>query len=104
MLTTVGIVVALLLPALDFFRAVSPVDFFTGTDWAPLFEPAQFGVLPLLAGTLMITFIACLVCVPFGLGAAIYLAEYARPRIRAVLKPTSRSSRASRRSSSATSP
>ncbi len=86
-LTTVGIVIALILPALDFFRAVSPVDFFTGTDWAPLFQPAHFGVLPLLAGTLVVTFIALLVCVPCGLGAAIYLSEYAHPRVRNVLKP-----------------
>jgi len=86
-LTTVGIVIALLLPALDFFREISPIDFFTGTDWAPLFQPASFGVLPLIIGTLLVTLIAALVCVPFGLGAAIYLSEYAHPRVRAVLKP-----------------
>ncbi len=52
-LTTVGIVLSLLLPALEFFREVSPVDFFTGTTWAPLFEPTRsFGVLPLVVGTL----------------------------------------------------
>jgi phosphate transport system permease protein len=86
--TTVGIVIALLLPAIEFFGTVSISDFYTGTNWAPLFEPAHFGVVPLVLGTLKITFIACLVCVPFGLGAAIYMAEYARPRIRAVLKPS----------------
>jgi phosphate transport system permease protein len=86
-LTTVGIVVALLLPALEFFGEVSPTTFFTGTNWAPLFTPARFGVLPLLAGTLVITGIATLVCVPFGLGAAIYLSEYARPRVRSIIKP-----------------
>jgi len=86
-LTTVGIVVALLFPALEFFGEVSPMTFFSGTDWAPLFEPARFGVLPLLAGTLVVTAVATLVCVPFGLGAAIYLSEYARPRVRAVVKP-----------------
>jgi phosphate transport system permease protein len=85
--TTIGIVVALLEPSLEFFAAISPVDFFTGTDWAPLFEPARFGVLPLLAGTLSVTLWACLVCMPFGLGAAIYLSEYARPRTRRILKP-----------------
>jgi phosphate transport system permease protein len=85
--TTVGIVLALLLPAIEFFRAVSPVDYFTGTDWAPLFEPARFGVLPLVVGTISVTAWACLVCIPFGLGAAIYLSEYARPRVRAWLKP-----------------
>jgi phosphate transport system permease protein len=52
-----------------------------------LFQPAHFGVVPLVLGTLKITAIACLVCVPCGLGAAIYMSEYARPRVRAVLKP-----------------
>jgi phosphate transport system permease protein len=85
--TTVGIVVALLLPALEFFRAVSVVDYLTGTDWAPLFEPARFGVVPLAVGTLSVTLWACIVAMPFGLGAAIYLSEYARRRTRAVLKP-----------------
>ena len=85
--TTVGIVVALLLPALEFFRDVSVVDFLTGDVWAPLFRPAQFGVLPLLVGTLSVTIWAVVVCVPFGLGVAIYLAEYARPRVRRVIKP-----------------
>ena len=55
-MTTVGIVVALLVPAIEFFGEVSLVDFFTGTDWAPLFEPPQFGVLPLVSGTLVVTF------------------------------------------------
>ena len=86
-LTTVGILVALLLPAVQFFGDVSPWDFLTGTTWAPLFEPSSFGVLPLLAGTLSVTFWAALVCMPFGLGAAIYLSEYAGSRARNVLKP-----------------
>jgi len=85
--TTVGIVVALFEPAIEFFRDVSIVDFLTGADWAPLFEPASFGVLPLVAGTLLVTACACLVCVPFGLGAAIYLSEYAQRRTRRILKP-----------------
>ena len=85
--TTVGIVVALLEPAIEFFREVSVVDYFTGTDWAPLFEPSRFGVLPLVVGTLSVTFWACLVAMPFGLGAAIYLSEYARGRTRRILKP-----------------
>ena len=85
--TTVGIVVALLFPAIEFFGEIDVVDFITGTRWAPLFEPASFGVSPLIVGTLSVLFWACLVCMPFGLGAAIYLSEYARPRVRAVLKP-----------------
>jgi phosphate transport system permease protein len=85
--TTVGIVVALFVPAFEFFQEVSLVDFFTGTDWAPLFEPARFGVLPLIGGTLLVTAIASLVAMPLGLGAAIYLSEYASPRARGILKP-----------------
>jgi phosphate transport system permease protein len=85
--TTVGIVVALFVPAIEFFREISIVDFLTGTDWAPLFEPPAFGVLPLIAGTLLVTGVACLVCIPFGLGSAIYLSEYVRPRTRKYLKP-----------------
>ena len=85
--TTAGIVLALLQPSIDFFRDVWIVDFFTGTTWAPLFEPQRFGVIPLLVGTLSVTLWACLVCMPFGLGAAIYLSEYARPRTRKILKP-----------------
>jgi phosphate transport system permease protein len=85
--TTVGIVVALFVPAFEFFGEVSPVDFFTGTEWAPLFEPARFGVLPLIGGTLLVTGIASVVAMPLGLGAAIYLSEYASPRTRGILKP-----------------
>jgi phosphate transport system permease protein len=85
--TTVGIVIALLEPALEFFREVNFIDFITGRRWAPLFEPASFGVLPLIVGTLSVILWACIICMPFGLGAAIYLSEYARPRVRAFLKP-----------------
>jgi phosphate transport system permease protein len=85
--TTVGIVVALFEPAIEFFREISIVDFLTGTEWTPLFSPAAFGVLPLVAGTLLVVFCACVVCIPFGLGSAIYLSEYARPRTRKILKP-----------------
>ena len=85
--TTVGIVLALLQPSLEFFREVSIVDFFSGERWAPLFKPASFGVQPLLVGTFAVTFWACLVALPLGLFAAIYLSEYATPRIRRTLKP-----------------
>src|SRR3990170_2498414 len=86
-LTTLGIVLSLLLPALEFFREVSPVDFFTGTTWAPLFLDAHFGVAPLVVGTLMISFWSSLVAFPLGVGVAIYLSEYAAPRATAFLKP-----------------
>jgi len=85
--TTVGIVIALFVPAFEFFSEISIVDFLTGRDWSPLFEPAHFGVLPLIGGTLLVTAIASAVAMPFGLGAAIYLSEYASPRARGILKP-----------------
>ena len=87
-LTTVGIVVSLFIPAFEFFADVSPWDFLSGTTWAPLFEPSSFGVLPLVAGTLVVSLCAALVALPFGLGAAIYLSEYARATERKILKPT----------------
>jgi phosphate transport system permease protein len=85
--TTIGIFVSLLEPAIDFFREVNFIDFITGTRWAPLFEPPDFGVVPLLTGTFSITIWASLVCIPFGLGAAIYMSEYAHPRVRKTIKP-----------------
>jgi phosphate transport system permease protein len=87
-LTTIGILVALLEPAIEFFQDVPIGDYLTGTDWSPLFEPSSFGVLPLVIGTLSTTLWACLVAIPFGLGAAIYLSEYANPRTRRWLKPS----------------
>jgi phosphate ABC transporter permease protein PstC len=84
---TIGIVVALLLPAIDFFREISVWDFLTGTRWAPTFADPSFGVLPLITGTLWTTAIGLLVAIPVGLAAAIYLAEYANPRVRKVFKP-----------------
>jgi phosphate transport system permease protein len=85
--TTIGIVASLLLPALEFFAEVNPIDFLTGTTWSPLFEPASFGVVPLIVGTFVVTFWALAVAIPFGLGTAIYLSEYASARARNVLKP-----------------
>jgi len=85
--TTVGIVVALFAPAFEFFREVPLADFLTGTTWAPLFEPPSFGVLQLVSGTINVAVIASLVAMPLGLGAAIYLSEYASPRTRGILKP-----------------
>jgi phosphate transport system permease protein len=91
MLTTIGIVVAIIGPTVEFFRepAVSLWDFLTGTEWTVLFAEAQreFGVLPLVTASFVTTLIALAVAMPVGLGAAIYLAEYATPRARRVLKP-----------------
>ncbi|MGB1583664.1 MAG: phosphate ABC transporter permease subunit PstC [Solirubrobacterales bacterium] len=85
--TTVGIVLALVEPSIEFFQEVSLTEFFAGIDWAPLFNPPSFGVIPLITGTLVTTFWALIVCIPFGLGAATYLSEYASPRTRSFLKP-----------------
>lgn len=86
-LTTVGIVIALLVPSVQFFGEVNIIDFLTGLEWTPLFNDAKFGVIPLLIGTLNVTFWACLVGLPLGLGTAIYLSEYATPRTRGIIKP-----------------
>ena len=86
-IVTVGIVVALVVPSIEFFRAVSPGDFFTGREWSPLFKNAKFGVLPLVSGTLVVTFIAAVICLPLGLFAAVYLSEYAARSTRAIVKP-----------------
>ncbi len=87
-LTTVGIVLSLLIPALQFFREVSVSEFLTGTSWTPRFAEKAYGVLPLITGTLWTTGIALALSIPIGLGAAIYLSEYASIRTRKVLKPT----------------
>jgi phosphate transport system permease protein len=86
--TTVAIIVALLVPTIEFFSVVPITDFLFGTTWTPLFQDPQFGVIPLVVGTLVITGIACLVALPLGLGSAIYLSEYAPERLRQTLKPT----------------
>lgn len=85
--TTLGIVVALLVPSLGFFAEVPLTDFLFGDRWAPRFADASFGVLPLVTATLWTTVIALAVAVPLGLGAAILLSEYASARLRKVLKP-----------------
>jgi phosphate transport system permease protein len=87
LLTTTGIVYALLEETIVFFRDVGVGDYLFGTKWSPLFEPGSFGVLPLIVGTFATTAIALLVAIPLGLGAAVYLSEYARPRVRKTLKP-----------------
>lgn len=87
-LVTVGIVLALLLPALEFFKEVSVWEFLTGTRWTPRFTGQEsYGVLPLVTGTAFTTVTALLIAVPFGLGAAVFLSEYASPKMRKILKP-----------------
>jgi phosphate transport system permease protein len=86
-LTTTGIIISLLEETIVFFGDVGVADFLFGTEWSPAIQPASFGVLPLVSGTLLISLVAMLVATPLGLGAAIYLAEYARPSVRKTIKP-----------------
>jgi phosphate transport system permease protein len=86
-LTTFGILFALLRETVQFFDEVGVVSFFTDGDWKPLFADPQYGIWPLLNGTFLITGVAILVAIPLGLGSAIYLSEYATPRVRRAVKP-----------------
>jgi len=94
-LTTVGIVLSLVVETFRFFQLVSPFEFFFGLEWSPqialredqVAASGAFGAVPVFAGTLLITVIAMLVAGPIGLMSAIYLSEYAHPRVRAVIKP-----------------
>jgi phosphate transport system permease protein len=83
---TLAIILTLFLGASSFFTVVSPWEFYTGTRWSPDIAGA-FGVLPLVAGTLIIAGGACLIGLPLGLGASIYLREYAPRRVREIVKP-----------------
>lgn len=94
-LTTLGIVLSLLFEAVRFFERVSPIEFFFGLNWEPQIPVREgqvtaggsFGAIPVFTGTLLISAIALAVAIPIGLLSAIYLAEYAHPRLRAVVKP-----------------
>nr|MBA3901041.1 phosphate ABC transporter permease subunit PstC [Bacteroidota bacterium] len=77
----------LLYESIIFFKDVSIFEFLTGTEWTPLFEQKKFGILPLVTGTLLTSFIAILVAVPVGLSIAVYLNEYAHPKFTAYIKP-----------------
>ena len=90
-LTTAGIVLSMLFETRNFFQQYQWTDFFFGTTWSPSFSgrggSSQLGIIPLLWGTLYISLIALLVAVPIGLFAAIYLSEYAGPKMRSAAKP-----------------
>jgi phosphate transport system permease protein len=86
-LATIGILLTLLFETIEFFKDVSFVQFFTGTVLKPLGKNAQFGILPLVTGTILSSAIAMIVAIPIGLMTAIYLSEYASERIRKTLKP-----------------
>lgn len=92
--TTAGIVFVLVAesvfaipPEKAFFQEVSPWEFFTGTQWSPQFADKHFGVLPLVCGTFLIAGIAAVVGLPIGILSAVYLSEYASPRVRSIVKP-----------------
>ena len=86
-LTTLGILAVLVFEMWSFFRQVSPLEFLTGTKWTPLFYNKSFGVLPLVCGTLLVSAIALAIALPLGLIIAIYLSEFAGPKVRMILKP-----------------
>jgi phosphate transport system permease protein len=85
--TTIGIIVVLTIETFAFLREVPVVEFLTGTEWTPLFSMPRFGVLPLVAGTTLVSLIAMLVALPMGLLSAVYLSEYASDGVRRVVKP-----------------
>jgi len=87
LLFLLGIIVILFKEGLPVFQQVSFFRFVTGAFWYPTQEPPEFGILPLLLGTAWVTFGAMLVCIPIGIGTALYLHEIAGPRQRALLKP-----------------
>ncbi|OLZ40285.1 phosphate ABC transporter permease subunit PstC [Natrinema saccharevitans] len=84
---TVSIIVTLAADAITFFSEVSPIAFFTGTEWVARSDGGTFGVWPLVTSTLIITVVSALISVPTGVAAAVYLSEYASERMRSVLKP-----------------
>ena len=86
-LTTTAIVVSLVGPTIGFFELVPIGDFLFGTKWTPQFEPPSFGVLEIVVGTLNVALWGMLFAIPVGLGAAVYLSEYAPPRVRRTVKP-----------------
>ena len=85
--TTAGIIIVLAVETAAFLREVPITDFLFGTEWTPLFATPRFGVLPLVAGTVLVSLIAMLVALPMGLLSAIYLSEYAPSRLRRAVKP-----------------
>ena len=85
---TIAIVGVLVYESLAFFRSVPLILFLTDTVWTPLFANPRYGILPLLNGTLLTTLVALCVAGPLGLVAAVYLSEFAAPRVREIVKPT----------------
>lgn len=86
-LVTLGIILVLSIEAVKFFQEVPVSEFLTDTQWTPLFTDKHFGILPLLSGTLLTSFIAIAVAVPIGLSISIYISEYAPRSFRSTIKP-----------------
>ncbi len=86
-LTTIGIIFVLASESYIFFKEVSIIEFFTDTQWTPLFAKKRFGILPLVTGTLLTTLIAITVAIPIGLTIAVYLNEYAPKKFTEIVKP-----------------
>ena len=86
-LTTLGIVYVLLSESFHFFQNVSIVDFLTDTQWTPLFDDAHFGIMVLISGTVVSSAVALAVAIPMGTVIAIYLSEFAKPKVREIAKP-----------------
>ncbi len=86
-ITTAGILAILVRESIGFFNVVSPREFYLGTNWAPTHNPPSYGILPLVSGTLFITLGAAIIALPLGLLAAVYLSEYAKPKVRRMIKP-----------------
>ena len=84
---TISIVVVLAYESFGFFKEVPLIEFLTGKEWTPLFAEPKFGILPLISGTLLTTFIALIVALPLGLTVAVYLSEYAPHRLKEIIKP-----------------
>ena len=85
--TTAGILYVLTFEAYNFFSEVSIIEFLTDSQWTPLFADKHFGIMPLLSGTLLTSFIAILVALPTGLTSALYLNEYSSRRFKNIIKP-----------------
>ncbi|BAY24572.1 phosphate ABC transporter, inner membrane subunit PstC [Calothrix sp. NIES-2100] len=85
--TTFGIVLIIFQETIGFFKEVSFAQFFLDTKWTPLFAEKHFGIWPLINGTFLTTAIAMTVAIPLGLSSAIYLSEYAQPKVAAILRP-----------------
>lgn len=83
-----GIFAMLVYNSISFFLDVKPLDFITGMEWAPTAKSPKYGMLPLIVSTTLVTFGAMIIAIPIGIGTASYIAIYAKPRVKNILKPT----------------